>query len=403
MKFVQFGCWNEYTCNVDQPDTNPVSMVMNKLNQMKDIDFIIVSGDNYYPDKDVVKIKPGQIYEGVMVEAELRIKKKKINRSDIVAGFNCLPKSVEVNIILGNHDLETQKKQIYKLDNGEYEPDGACTILNTETSISETNNFNFNYYISKYDEATKTLVIMLDTSMYSTDDVSELLSCYKYLIPRDEHMTDDEYIEAIRKVQYDKIVADLTLHKGEIKNLIMSGHHPISGYKLKLSDKKNNFVVLGDDLEPFMSVLTNIYTIAGESAVNYYYLCADLHLYQQGKVVLDVDDTHKMIINQFIVGTGGTTLDPNPFSPEHADVKKNRLNVVDTPILGDKHRYIMSDDDMAVSNANYGYGFLLCEMSGDAPNFSFIMVNKMSGGKKRRTTKKRKRTTKRKRRTAKKH
>ena len=40
--------------------------------------------------------------------------------------------------------------------------------------------------------------------------------------------------------------------------------------------------------------------------VNYNYLCADLHLHQEGYVKIN-----DMVINQYIVGTGGTKLDDN--------------------------------------------------------------------------------------------
>ena len=67
-----------------------------------------------------------------------------------------------------------------------------------------------------------------------------------------------------------------------------------------------------DDIPQFKQVLTNtIYPLAeskGEQgrSPNYYYLCSDLHLYQEGVVTLN----NNMRINQYIVGTGGTELDP---------------------------------------------------------------------------------------------
>ena len=41
---------------------------------------------------------------------------------------------------------------------------------------------------------------------------------------------------------------------------------------------------------------------------DFYYLCADLHLYQKGEVAVDMGDA-VMNIEQHIVGTGGTKLD----------------------------------------------------------------------------------------------
>ena len=394
MKFIQFGCWNEFTCNKSTPKSNPVSAVMSKLDKVAgDVDFIIVSGDNYYPPKEVTKFKKGSTYNGVVLESDLKIKRKKIYTNDIIAGFECLPKNVEVNVILGNHDLESQKKDVLYLENGELEQPGACTILNTERGASSANpNFNFGLYISKYDEISKTMVLMLDTSMYSVDDVDEMVTCYQHLIERKPDQSDADYIEHIRTSQFEVIAADIAKYKeaGGIANLIISGHHPISGYKLKLSEDKQKFVVLGDDLGPFIETLSKIYTIAGGNDVNYYYLCADLHLYQQGTVKIQVDDVNEMVIKQYIVGTGGTELDPNPFS-----VKP--VSVIDKPIIGDKHRYIMSEEDVKVSTENYGHGFLLCEMKDMVPEFAFNLVLQTGGGRRKRTTSKRKRTTRRKR------
>ena len=59
-------------------------------------------------------------------------------------------------------------------------------------------------------------------------------------------------------------------------------------------------------------MLLNIFAVKG-AAVNYYYLCADLHLYQEGTIVLPTEAGPEMRINQYIVGTGGTKLDDSPF------------------------------------------------------------------------------------------
>ena len=51
-----------------------------------------------------------------------------------------------------------------------------------------------------------------------------------------------------------------------------------------------------------MGLLSSIFETCPTS--DFFYLCADLHLYQEGEVTF-----HDKIIKQYIVGTGGTKLD----------------------------------------------------------------------------------------------
>jgi hypothetical protein len=54
MKFIHFGCWNNGFCDIET-GTNGISMTMRKLTKYldlnKDINFLTIAGDNYYPDK----------------------------------------------------------------------------------------------------------------------------------------------------------------------------------------------------------------------------------------------------------------------------------------------------------------------------------------------------------------
>ncbi len=53
-KFIQFGCWNNINKN------GCLENVMDKLKEyVTDVkpDFIVVTGDNYYPQKEKIKIK----------------------------------------------------------------------------------------------------------------------------------------------------------------------------------------------------------------------------------------------------------------------------------------------------------------------------------------------------------
>jgi len=413
MRFIQFGCWNQLKerekCDKLNPSGNPLSKVMTVLNEYtrewSNIDdFIIVSGDNYYPGKETTKYKTGTVFNGEVLTEDLKIKKKKIYIEDLESGFNCLPTNIEIDMILGNHDLETQKikKPTLYLEDDTLETRGSCIILNTENELSKRlPNVNFGLFITKYDTVSKTLILMIDTSIYDEDDWSEYLPCYKYLVDRNAAESDEDYKERIRSFQKDKIMNEIIKHEPDgIMNIIISGHHPISGYKLKIGDEKNisnikenKFVILGNNLIPFIHLLKEIYQQVNDIRVRYYYLCADLHLYQQGKIELNIDSENAMLIEQYIVGTGGTELDPNPFNVQYYGVRGripieivNEIEFRIIPSSNDKYR--MRRNDIEISKNNYGYGFIECILNAEQPpSFNFILVSPMEGGRMKRVSK----------------
>ena len=57
IKFVHFGCWN----NLNVDNGSGLNQVMVKLNAyvqeeqgQQPVEFVIVAGDNYYPDKNTI-------------------------------------------------------------------------------------------------------------------------------------------------------------------------------------------------------------------------------------------------------------------------------------------------------------------------------------------------------------
>ena len=114
-KFAFFGCWNEthYPSkeNLDAPcfqiqenttknPCNEFSFVLNNLKQNhNDIDFLVVAGDNYYPEK----------------KTENGIKTKKFEPTDFNKGFEAL-KSINkpTYLLLGNHDVDNIAPKIKK-------------------------------------------------------------------------------------------------------------------------------------------------------------------------------------------------------------------------------------------------------------------------------------------------
>ena len=371
-KFVHFGCWN----NLNKE--NNVERVVQKINKKsrRKLDFLVVAGDNYYPNKLVTESK----------------KVKIINKENLLRGFKILPKDVEINMILGNHDLETNVSQsepdLFIEDTTNPEKD--CFILETEKEEAKENEkINFKIWDKKV--LGSTLLLMIDTSMYTDDkDVDDYMPCYR------KHFDVTLTKEALLSEQQKFIVNSIAKHPSIITDLIIIGHHPIIAVKSKAPKKKkdkeskkstteeNKLHVL-NDIPNFRTVLKDIKDAVDTknkdtiTNTSYHYLCADLHLYQEGVVTID-----GMEINQYIVGTGGAELDdeiPDDWMKHHEkngvtyDIKKNQRN----------------------------FGYLECENKSSKWNFKFVSVEDQEtpetktvdeGSRKSKSKPKRKRNTK---------
>ena len=247
-KFIHFGCWNQGFCNKkDNENPYPISKVMRQLDKTlhesngdQKYDFIVIAGDNYYPTKtEQVKSKTEQVKsktEEVKSSADTKTKKMKeismktIIKENLDSGFACLPDNIEINIILGNHDLETSSKAktIY-IENSSVTEQGDCAIVkfeqeavNKRGSLSELDLYKHKWL------GNNTLVLMIDTSMYDDDDASLFIPCYNV-------KTGKNYssIEEVRREQQEFVDRIINTYSSEIKNVVIIGHHPISGYKYK--------------------------------------------------------------------------------------------------------------------------------------------------------------------------
>lgn len=121
-----------------------------------------------------------------------------------------------------------------------------------------------------------------------------------------------------------------------------------------------------NDIPNFELVLQQINNITN-NMLKYYYLCADLHLYQKGKIEFVTHNGDTMEINQYIVGTGGTELDDEVSASLNGGTFKN-----------DNIDYILED-------CQHTYGFLECILeTGVEPTFNFIPASPVSesGGSK---------------------
>tara|TARA_B110001469_G_scaffold42808_1_gene42272 strand:- start:1454 stop:3646 length:2193 start_codon:yes stop_codon:yes gene_type:complete len=279
--FIHFGCWNQGLCDMVEKG-NPLSNVMFTLNEYINhinIDFITVAGDNYYPNK--IKNSNGN-------------KIKRIYDTNLKSGFDCLPNGKEIYMLLGNHDLETNLEKdpnIFIEDSDILEEN--CYILSKELEYSDSHKPPIKFVFNQSKLIDKTLILMIDTSLYSKNP-EEYLQCYNNLLSKNL-----KSIEDIINIQSMFVLNSIKNNMGRFRNLVLIGHHPITGNKVK------NGLKLIKPFKGFIDLFVDIYNMLGDT-IHYNYLCADLHLHQEGYVKIN-----DMVINQYIVGTGGTKLDDN--------------------------------------------------------------------------------------------
>ena len=359
--FIHFGCWNNLN---KKGNLKPVmDKLQSRLNNpdLPQIDFISVAGDNYYPDKLKPKIKT----DG----------KKKIIKPDLLEmGFNMLPSDTHIYMILGNHDLETntnpKKPTLFIRD--ENTPEDNCKILTMEQELSKPTNIEFVLYKDLM-LSNGTLILMIDTSMYTMDG-KKYLKCYNMFLGTDYDLSQ------LQEFQNSWILSTIEKYKDDIQNLVIIGHHPITGIKFK--DNKEKHL---NDIPFFIDILQEIYKLLSNK-VYYYFLCADLHIYQKGYVYIEVHKERSdslntelettpeyMMIEQHIVGTGGTDLDD--------DLPNNVVDNFENDIIS----YML--DTSIHSN-----GFLECNIYDEVLDFVFHEADKHIAGKKTKKHKTRKKT-----------
>ena len=360
-KFIHFGCWNNTNIKIKDGKEKPlgcivpVMILLNKylIETEKKPNFMVIAGDNYYPNKHKTKDLAGS-------ETKIKI----VYPNKIAEGINLLPNSLPIHMILGNHDLETNGENPSLFINDDTTPENKdCAIIQIEREIiKEKSNIDYKLFDSKYLK-NNTLLLMIDTSMY-TDDINKFMPCYEKFL-KSRFATPEGLID----FQNAKIYEAIRRYPGRINNIIIIGHHPISGYKFKELKKGKKgkpdtpaHIELMDDIIRFNSVLKEIYSIAGGNRVNYYYLCADLHMYQEGNIDLNIGD-NTMNIKQYIVGTGGTELDPE--------------------IPDGMERPTKPDITYTMNRVEYDCGFLECKIEEAGIIFTPILLNNhMFGGRK---------------------
>ena len=438
LRFWQFGCWNNLNTTIKKDKLKALGCLKDVIKLINERsshtetkpDFLIISGDNYYPNKS----KPKD-------ENDKTQKKKIIFSEKLRQGIDYLPSTTPIYMILGNHDLETNTEgNLYIRNPGTPEtletPENKdCEIIQLELdSLLQKQNVEYFFFKSRMLNF-ETLILMIDTSIYEIDgEASIYLPCYNKFFQnnklyKNENMKPFDDIKKLRSYQLHKIMKAIKTNIN-IKHLIIVGHHPI--YQLK---KKKDTIppikYISDIHINFVPVLKNIFEMLQDD-VKYYYLCSDLHLFQKGKIQIiikapitrEIVQTQRrksqtqrrksqtqrrksqtqrinsqtqgrnsqtqeeykiMEIQQFIVGTGGTELDDKLVDDTLIDITPKDI------IRTYKERNVI----YTFEEEQQECGFLECTITNGQPNFEFISTLLLRGGKKyKNKTKKHKKKSK---------
>jgi len=361
MRFIHFGCWNEDTCT--REGTNGLSKTMKKLGEYVKTEtepkpnFIVVAGDNYYPDKEEKKEKvkdsakpektdksdkAGETGEAKKAEKTKKEKIKLFNEVNFKSGFDCLINNttgIPKYVLLGNHEYDTVKNK-----SGDVELD-KCHILKEERKLFQASpDVFFTTVMEK--RLDNTLVIMIDTSIYEEAKMDECIfrqSCFNEIFPE---MKIKNNIAELIKHQEILVTRILQNPENNKKNIVIIGHHPIFSIKLKIDDNTREEKEKKEYLQQIADLFINNEDLL--TGKNLYYLCADVHSYQEG--VVKIND--RLLVKQYVVGTGGAHQDNCP------------------SVLGQKDNYNL---DICKQE----FGFLDVNEDGDELKFKFISAEEV--------------------------
>ena len=349
MKFIHFGCWNEFGYSHLNPDKSPLTYMLDQLNRYVNAnktDFLIIAGDNYYPPKDKDKSIP-------------KPKVKKVSDYDeklFFSGFDALP-TIEKFLIFGNHDIDDliktssitmipgknlnefsndfEKSLVANLQN---DATDKCKILNLQ-QLYTSNNATYKVFNNVlYKQYNHTLIIMLDSHLLTLINQQDL-GCYKYLFS--EYLKTNPQATITDLIQHQiNTILELIRSNINVNNCIFVGHHPI------IICKHKNDIGKTESEEGLRSFFMNeeLNQLLINKNINITYLCADLHLYQFGIVNLG-----PLTIKQYIVGTGGAHLDTYDFKQSY-----NKPCLVIDEIPGFNYQVIENYNDI--------YGFLVVDI-----------------------------------------
>ena len=348
-EFIFFGCWNRGFCD-ETGRSNGMSSVFNTIKQNEEQpDFYIIAGDNYYPKKTTERIHGKKV----------RI--KSLEQNKLISGFNCLERlDAPVQVLLGNHDVE-QIREVEQI------PNVSCIVTRLQLDYMNMRPKRFNYK-HLYKQLGSTLIVYLNTT-YFTEDWMKYVECNRLVLPSGGGKTKKKKKDKLLYSHKTRLEEEMHRYKQalsrinprSIKHIILTGHDPIWGSKHK-GGETDEFTPL---LEGGIHFMMDIYGLFAKAKK--YYLCADTHFYQMGEIVLSrntryysggsIRTGHSLSklsrrkiyspnktmksrsripgnpaletcnITQFIVGTGGASLDQCPKYEENMHRYKSMENL----------------------------------------------------------------------------
>lgn len=333
--FAHFGCWNKEYCPSTKDSTeekNDLRKVIDTLNKDTDIETLFVAGDNYYEPEYLPSTESTP--EKVKKEEKKEKKEKKEGKPNKTlnfmygffrSGFACLEdvKHLQnIHVGMGNHEVHYSDKDCNVMES-------IKELKNEDACIVKGKNPKLKFHFCHFENLKHCDVLMIDTTIYEGVKVEKPTQyhCYKHILDEVEDNDKDvlgklnsdkvnleEQRESLKAYQLGKINGYLSENVENIQRpLIVIGHHPMVGIKSKeKKKKKDNKEKKYENKEQRSKELIGVFkdNILPKRP-NVTYLCADVHLYQEGVVTID---KHK--IHQYIVGTGGTTLDEPPLDDQ---------------------------------------------------------------------------------------
>lgn len=296
--------------------------------------------------------------------------------------------NIEIDMIMGNHDYEDTTDHIIENRNNEKILNSSCIITGAEISNTKGNLIDLSFFKARL-IANKTLIIMMDTSIYvSAKEFDDYQNCVDYFLnEKFPNKNNEENLEKETPVEKQQnflktIVEKILTEKILVNKIIFIGHHPLGHFKLKKDE--TNFTT---DIPNIFPVLMKIHQDLIDKNIKYYYLCADFHSYQHGLVTLENKLGIKMTIEQFISGTGGTKLDD-----EINDREKEKTVFFDITKKTDETNPVVSIKYKFFDNIK-NWGYLIYDTDDEKErikkNVEFIKVEKTTfGGKKSRKNRK---------------
>ena len=353
-----FGCWNT-GCYKNSEQKSVAKLIKDNEKLYK---FMVILGDNYYATKKTLHKDKNNDKNNIKIVDT--------NINEMKQGFDCLKDiNLEKKLIMGNHDVMNSY-------------DKSCSALKIQLKLPWYDikfPYSYDLYYLKNGETYETiLLIYLDTTVYSKDDKSEK-SCYQETLLKSKEIVKTEQNAFITDI-LSKMLNDTTLN---INNVVFFGHEPLFTFKEKEKekekDKKQKKIIneikdeakdeikdeTTDNKKIKKSIITELldllFKIKKQSQYqnkNFYWICADHHIYQNTEII-----NNNSIIKQWIFGTGGGELDepPSKKTIEHTDVvddveNKYTLTILDNLVDGTK---IYNTNGIS----NYGYGEIIFKIN----------------------------------------